>query len=74
VNEFQAYLMQQPLEYALSYFERFLARFGEPGTPEAVEPTRLLASAKELDGFLQLNFGVQAGGTVYPVGQGGRAP
>jgi hypothetical protein len=64
VNEFQAYLMQQPLEYALSYFERFLDRFGEPGARGAVGPTRLLATATELDGFLQLHFGVQAGGTV----------
>jgi len=70
VNEFQAYLMQQPLEYAISYFERFLARFGAPGTDGAVEATRLAATAKELDGFLRLNFGLQAGQTVRPVVQG----
>jgi hypothetical protein len=70
VNEFQAYLMQQPLEYAVSYFKRFLARFGEPGTDNAIEAARLVATAKELDGFLRLNFGLQAGETVLPVGQG----
>jgi hypothetical protein len=64
VNEFQAYLMQQPLEYAPSYFERFLALFAEPGAPGAVEPARLVASARALDGYLRSRFGVQAGGTV----------
>jgi hypothetical protein len=70
VNEFQAYLMQQPLEYAASYFERFLARFGEPGTGGAVEAARLVATAKELDGFLRFNFGLPAGETVRPIGKG----
>jgi hypothetical protein len=73
VNEFQAYLMQQPLEYALSYFERFLARFAQPGAPGAVAPARLVASARELDGFLRSRFGVQAGETVRPAGQGAHA-
>ena len=68
VNEFQAYLMQQPLDYALSYFERFLARFSGPGAPGAVEPARLVASATALDGYLRSRFGVQAGGTLAAQG------
>jgi len=67
VNEFQAYLMQQPLEYATSYFERFQARFGKSG---ALEPTRIVAAARDLDRFLRSRFGVQAGETVRPVGLG----
>jgi hypothetical protein len=67
VNEFQAYLMQQPLEYALSYFERFVARFGGTDPRASVDPAHLLATAKELDGFLRSSFGIQAGETVGPV-------
>ena len=70
VNEFQAYLMQQPLEYAASFFERFLSRFEEPGAQVPVEATSLVATAKELNGFLRLHFGVRAGRTVRAVGQG----
>jgi hypothetical protein len=66
VNEFQAYLMQQPLEYALSYFGRFFARFGEPG---AVNPDSVLASAEELDAYLSSTFGVRAGETVRSLGR-----
>ena len=69
VNEFQAYLMQQPLRYALSYFQRFFARFGEPGAPGAVRPDSILAAAEELDGYLRSTFGVRAGETVRSVGQ-----
>ena len=69
VNEFQAYLMQQPLEYAPSYFDRFLARFDEPGTGGAVEAAGLVATAKELDGFLHSRFEIHAGETVRPTAQ-----
>ena len=69
VNEFQAYLMQQPLEYALSYFQRFFARFGQPGAPGSVQPDTIMAAAEELDGYLRSSFGVRAGETVRSVGQ-----
>ncbi|MGA2479950.1 MAG: hypothetical protein ABSG63_14460 [Spirochaetia bacterium] len=44
-------------------------RFGVPRTNDATKATRLAATAKELDGFLRLTFGLQAGETVRPVGQ-----
>jgi hypothetical protein len=73
VNEFQAYLMQQPLQYAASWFERFLARFAQPGTAGAVAPARLVAAAEELDGFLRSRYGVRAGETLRPAGRAARA-
>ena len=72
VNEFQAYLMQQPIEYAPSYFARFLARFDEPGTGGAVEASGLVATAKVLDGFLHSHFEIRAGETVHPTAQRAR--
>ena len=68
VNEFQAYLMQQPLEYASGYFERFLARFREQGQ-EVIDPAAFTATAAQLDEFLRSRFGLQAGETVL---RGGR--
>ncbi len=66
VNEFQAYLMQQPLKYASAYFQRFLARFAAPGT-ETVGLTAMLGdTARTLDAFLQQNFAIQAGETILP--------
>ncbi len=70
VNEFQAYLMQQPLKYAPSYFQRFIARFAEQETGTAGLATRLVQTAKKLDGFLQLTFGIQAGETILPSNPG----
>jgi hypothetical protein len=70
VNEFQAYLMQQPLEYAPQYFERFIARFKEQGVKTAIDPAAPVATAKELDGFLHAHFGLDAGGTLMKDGQG----
>ena len=65
VNEFQAYLMQQPLRYALSYFERFFARFGEPGTPEAVRTgLRSWPRRRSWTDSFRSTFGVRAGETV----------
>lgn len=57
VNEFQAYLMQQPLEYASSFFKRFRSGF---------DAGRLTATARELDTFLQATFGLHAGETLRP--------
>jgi hypothetical protein len=64
VNEFQAYLMQQPLEYASSYFARFTKVFSRNGAREAIDPARLLAHARSLDAFLQDRFAISAGGTL----------
>ncbi len=69
VNEFQASLMQQPLEYAASYFERFLARFAEQETHGTVKASSLVATAEALDAFLHSNLGLRAGETVFPVSQ-----
>jgi hypothetical protein len=57
VNEFQAYLMQQPLEYAVSFFQR---------VRNGIDANRLAATAKELDTFLQSTFGLRAGETLTP--------
>ena len=56
VNEFQAYLMQQPLKYAASFFERFLTRFAEQETHGGVKASSLVATAKALDAFLHSNL------------------
>ena len=67
VNEFQAYLMQQPLQYAPSYFQRFQERFAPEGSAP-MEPGRLVATATVLDSFLREHFGVSAGATVGATG------
>ena len=64
VNEFQAYLMQQPLPYAAAYFKRFLAWFQGPGGENAVDADSLTATARELDSYLQATFGLRAGETI----------
>ncbi len=64
VNEFQAYLMQQPLKYAGPYFERFTQLWAEIGTPLGVEPSQLVENARALDRFLQPRFGFGAGGPL----------
>jgi len=64
VNEFQAYLMQQPLEYAPAYFERFTKLLSRNGARASIDPARLLAHARSLDAFLQNRFAVSAGGTL----------
>jgi len=64
VNEFQAYLMQQPLKYASSYFQRFLDRFAAQGTETAGLAAMLGETARTLDEFLQQSFGIQAGETI----------
>jgi hypothetical protein len=69
VNEFQAYLMQQPLKFAASYFERFLARFADQEAHGTFKTARLLETAEELDTFLHSNLGLRAGETVSRVTQ-----
>ena len=64
VNEFQAYLMQQPLEYAAAYFARFTKLLSQNGASGAIDPARLLTHARLLDAFLQSRFGISAGGTL----------
>ncbi|MGO9310534.1 MAG: hypothetical protein ACLQDL_16125 [Spirochaetia bacterium] len=64
VNEFQAYLMQQPLKYAASYFERFTQLWAEVGSPLGVEPSQLVENARALDAFLRPRFGFGAGGPL----------
>jgi len=64
VNEFQAYLMQQPLAYAASYFERFIRLQAENGSASAVQPEQLVENARSLDEFLRPRFGFGAGGPL----------
>ncbi len=63
VNEFQAYLMQQPLDMAASYFQRFIDRFAEEGAPVSVTAKSLVATARKLDDFLGAAFDLHAGET-----------
>ena len=74
VNEFQAYLMQQPLAYAPGYFERFIIRFKDAGMKTAIDPARLVAAAKALDAFLFSRFEQHAGETLRRAGQTAMAP
>jgi hypothetical protein len=60
VNEFQAYLMQQPIRYAPEYFQRVARRFGSGSVPVS----GMLEAARRLDAFLKSRFGIRAGGTV----------
>jgi len=71
VNEFQAYLMQQPLEYAASYFERFIRLQPESGSASAVQPLQLVENAHALDQFLRSRFGFGAGGPLLAALAGG---
>jgi hypothetical protein len=64
VNEFQAYLMQQPLQYAVSYFERFTRMQAESGSAPGVPPWQLVENARSLDEFLRPRFGFGAGGPL----------
>ncbi len=66
VNEFQAYLMQQPAAFAPAYFERVLARFGSHPGSDRMLLAGLLSSARSLDSYLQSHFGIRAGGTLLP--------
>ena len=61
VNEFQAYLMQQPVRFASAYFERVVKRFA-PG--EAVPERTIVNAARRLDNYLESRFGIRAGRTL----------
>jgi len=62
VNEFQAYLMQQPVEYTPAYFARIVDRFGTPG--EHVPARAIAEAARSLSDYLQSKFGICAGETL----------
>ena len=62
VNEFQAYLMQQPTRFAPEYFQRVTQRFGGTGT--SIPVSGMLEAAQRLNTFLESRFGIRAGGTV----------
>ena len=62
VNEFQAYLMQQPIRFAPEYFQRVARRFGE--SRAGVPVSAMLKAADRLNAFLESRFRVRAGGTV----------
>jgi hypothetical protein len=64
VNEFQAYLMQQPLTYAASYFGRFMQRQADTGAGPVVEASQLVENAAVLDEYLRSRFGFGAGGPL----------
>jgi len=65
VNEFQAYLMQQPLRFAPEYFQRAAHRFA-PG--EDVPVHAIMRAALRLNSYLQSRFGIRAGGTIQARG------
>jgi len=67
VNEFQAYLMQQPIRYAPEYFQRVTRRFGGGSVPVS----GMLEAASRLNAFLELRFGIRAGGTADSRGTSG---
>jgi len=73
VNEFQAYLMQQPVSYAAAYFQGFLVLLESRGTgsPPAAGP--LLQTAQSLDAFLRARFGFGAGGPLLASLENGAA-
>jgi hypothetical protein len=64
--------MQQPIDYAASYFERFIRLLHESGSGTSVDPAWMVASARTLDAFLQSRFGFGAGGILL-VGVGAGA-
>jgi hypothetical protein len=64
VNEFQAYLLQQPRSMASAYFERVGKLFAsEGGLPSAADVLpSLLKDEKALEAFLTAQYGIKAGG------------
>ena len=62
VNEFQAYLMQQPARYAPDYFLRVAKRFAGEGS--GVPQTAILDASHRLNDFLESRFGIVAGGSL----------
>jgi hypothetical protein len=72
VNEFQAYLLQQPRSMAAAYFERVGKLFaGEEGIPSPTEVLPfLLKDEKLLDAFASSRYGIEAGGAYVKGGAG----
>jgi hypothetical protein len=73
VNEFQAYLLQQPRSAASAYFER-VGRLvaDEAGVPTAAEVLpSLLKDEAALEDFLKARFSVKAGGATIKSEAGG---
>jgi hypothetical protein len=64
VNEFQAYLMQQPLAYVASYFDRFASLGGDGSQGGGLDGRRMAAIAATLDDFLQAHFEIPAGSAL----------
>ena len=73
VNEFQAYLLQQPKSMAPAYFKRMSKLIANTeGVPEAAEVMpHLLKDEAVLEAFLMSNYAIEAGG-VAPRAEGGR--
>jgi hypothetical protein len=73
VNEFQAYLLQQPRSAASAYFERVGKLVAnESGVPTAAEVLpALLEDEATLEDFLKARFSVKAGGAVVKAEAGG---
>jgi hypothetical protein len=61
VNEFQAYIMQQPLSFGADYFKRVATRFGQG---EGIPVGDIVNAANRLDSFLVSHFGIRAGGSL----------
>ena len=74
VNEFQAYLLQQPRSDAAAYFERVgklvADRAGVPTAAQALPA--LLEDEGALETYLKTRFGVEAGGILVEREAGGR--
>jgi hypothetical protein len=64
VNEFQAYLLQQPSNMAASYFKRVAVLIQESPNAPAVDRVlpQLLESERRLEAFLKEKYGIAAGG------------
>jgi hypothetical protein len=73
VNEFQAYLLQQPKSMSPVYFERMGKLIANAeGVPEAAEVMpHLLKDEAVLEAFLMSNYAIGAGG-IAPSAEGGR--
>jgi hypothetical protein len=73
VNEFQAYLLQQPRSVAASYFERVGKLVADQaGVPTAAEVLpALLKDEAVLEDFLRSRFSIEAGGAVLEPEAGG---
>jgi hypothetical protein len=63
VNEFQAYLMQQPLSATVQYFSR-VSSLVPAAVASGGDPKALLSVAEELSRFTLTHFGIEAGGTL----------